>query len=625
MIDHSRTKVLLIGTSEFPEDPSIMSIPNVVANINLFKNILIDKNLVGIPESNISVSLNETKLQIERRLKDLTEQTRDKKDTLFVYYTGHGILSSEDFTLYFTTFHTCKKYLESDSININDFKKHIKRSFAGRKIVIIDSCHSGAIIGAMNNIPSSIQAGLKDFEGTYVMTSAAEDEPSLFPHEDPKAPTYFTGRLLEILGTGLETDTEYCSLRDIFNKIKTDFIKENKPSPQQSNFNNADQLYFSINKKFLPRKSDDEIEWEKACFKNTKWGYLDFKNQFPKSKYCQAAKGRIYTIEEDEIWNIALEMNKVFYYDDYVDRYPKGKFVIQARENISAINKREEELLWSEAMKENSEEKYSKYLLFFPAGQFVGEARNSILKLSEKKIEQSNLIPHYGRKNDVSVSPQYVNRIQNDNRSKQNRPKSEVLDKLKAKKEEEIFWNNAMELATIESMTEYLERYPTGNFMIAAKRKLYNIKRKNERTQRLGGAQCVENEPDNFSPECGNISIEDNSEEPRTNYNILPDNLSDANEEIPIDQYTTIEQEDEGENSQLAMESDTWEFKDYILSIAFWSSIISYGIYGGYSDIWNKGDFNSVWELFEIVFIIITGFHLGLFVVAKIGNWILSE
>src|SRR6185295_14362120 len=100
-------------------------------------------------------------------------------------------------------------YLESDGINIESFKKYIKRSLAARKIVILDCCHSGAIIGSMGEIESKIQAELNQFEGTYVITSSAEDEPSLFPVKSADEPTYFTGKLVDIVNEGLDIDNQF--------------------------------------------------------------------------------------------------------------------------------------------------------------------------------------------------------------------------------------------------------------------------------------------------------------------------------------------------------------------------------------------------------------------------------
>ena len=132
-IDHNNTLVLLIGASEFPEDSSITPIPNIQANIKQMRKCLLDPDVIGIPDDNITVSLNESKSQIERKLTDITERTSNNKYTLLIYYSGHGILSSKNYNLYLTTYQTSKKYLESDGIRVEDFKQHIKVSLSRKK------------------------------------------------------------------------------------------------------------------------------------------------------------------------------------------------------------------------------------------------------------------------------------------------------------------------------------------------------------------------------------------------------------------------------------------------------------------------------------------------------------
>ncbi len=77
-MDHNFTKVLIIGVSEFPDDTSINAIPNVLANVHLLKSSLVNPDIIGIPESNITLSLNENKGQIERKLLSLVNSTREK-------------------------------------------------------------------------------------------------------------------------------------------------------------------------------------------------------------------------------------------------------------------------------------------------------------------------------------------------------------------------------------------------------------------------------------------------------------------------------------------------------------------------------------------------------------------
>ena len=58
----------------------------------------------------------------------------------------------KDFQLYLTASNTTRKYLETDGVSLKWFAGRIKKSKAGRKVVILDACHSGKIHNTMNNL-----------------------------------------------------------------------------------------------------------------------------------------------------------------------------------------------------------------------------------------------------------------------------------------------------------------------------------------------------------------------------------------------------------------------------------------------------------------------------------------
>ncbi len=250
-INTSKTKVLLIGVSEYAEDSTISNIPNIKQNIKLFKQVLLNVDIIGVPKENILISLNESKKSIERKLINVARETYNEDFTLLVYYTGHGILSSENFKLYLTSKESSKDYLETDSINIDRFREILTYSRAASKIVILDACHSGQIHNTMNNIESTLNSEIKKFEGTYIMTSASEDNPSLFPHKNTKQPTYFTAKMIDVFTNGVENGKPYISIRDVYSEIYKCFKNQNGlPLPQQSIFKDADGILVAKNQKF---------------------------------------------------------------------------------------------------------------------------------------------------------------------------------------------------------------------------------------------------------------------------------------------------------------------------------------------------------------------------------------
>jgi tetratricopeptide (TPR) repeat protein/outer membrane protein assembly factor BamD (BamD/ComL family) len=504
-MDYSKFKVLLIGASEFPADSTIHAIPNIRKNIQLLKECLTDERFIGVPEDNIIVSFNENSDQIERKLWNIAEQTRNKEFTLLVYYSGHGILSSEDFQLYLTTSATSKKYLEIDGININKFKSHIKRSYAGRKIVILDCCHSGQAIETMGDIPGTIQASLTGFEGTYVMTSSSEDEPSTFP-SDPNLPTYFTGKLIEIVTNGLEIEDEYCSLRDIFDKIKSDFSEKSMPLPQQSNFNNAQSLYFSKNIKFSQKKTIDELQWEQALKKNTLDVLIEFIQMFPTSVHTADALQKI----EEQHWKIALERNTIFSYAEYLKNYPNGLYAEEAKKGMDVIKLatdiQQEETHWNEAIRKNDISSYENYCRFYPKGKYVEEAKRRISELKEKILQAEEIFWHKVlEENEIEEYEKYCSNYPhgiyvNDAKNKIDQINAEIeIEKQKRKEqEEEDFWNKAVRKNKIEFYEKYCSIYPNGKYTEQANEKIIELKNAPRQKTLLDQVQILWNEAKNI-------------------------------------------------------------------------------------------------------------------------------
>jgi|GEM_PF-1863420 len=337
MLDYEHTIVLLIGASIFPHDLDICSIPNVEVNLEQFKRYLIDEKYIGIPHENIIISLNENKIQIEKHLRNIAELTSKKKHSLIIYYSGHGLLSAREYKLYLSTSQTSRKYLEIEGINIDEFKKYIRYSNAGTKIIILDCCHSGAIVGMMNGKKDLIQTNLQGFEGTYIMASAPENEPAMFPSESPNKPTFFTGRLLEIIEKGLEIDSDYCSMREIFIELES-FCRENRlPIPQQYNLNRADEVLFCKNNNYGDIEHKEERDFYTAELVNTVIGYQNFMTLHPFSAYAPICRGKINELEEHKLWTLALKKNRIQLFRDYLKFYPNGKFANEATNRLDLL------------------------------------------------------------------------------------------------------------------------------------------------------------------------------------------------------------------------------------------------------------------------------------------------
>jgi len=381
-INTSKTIVLLIGVSKISDDKSITPIPNVEKNLELFRKYLQDNTIIGIPSANIIDSLNESKLSIERKILTAAREAQNSQYTLIVYYAGHGILNADDYKLYLTTKNSTKEFLESDSISINIFSQMLKKSKAGRKIIILDACHSGQIHNAMSDAHSHIVVELSRFEGTYVMTSANEYEPAYYPEHDKNAPTYFTGELFNILENGIINNKPVLSIGEIFDEIKKKLVSQ---TPQQSSFQNADEIIFAKNKSF-DESQREKHDWEMILKQNTLQGFVDFMETYPESKFTLNAKSKISILEEIEKWNVIAEENTILGYYNFIQNNPDSDFVSEAYKRIKEL---EESTLWNEVKMKNTIGAYLEYKNSYPYGTHIKEVQETLGELikHEKEIK----------------------------------------------------------------------------------------------------------------------------------------------------------------------------------------------------------------------------------------------
>ena len=402
--------VLLIGVSKYSEESKLKNIPNVERNIKDLSAMFLNRQFVGIAENNLDTVVNGDAKSIKAALTDAVEKTKDAEYTLFVYYSGHGILSSKDGKLYLAASDTTEQYLDSDSVSISYLKSKLDESRAGRKVLVVDACHSGQIHNAMSSLASQINASIKDFEGVHFVSSASEYRAALFPKKDTDKPTYFTGALLDKIKSGIDNGNKYLSLGEIVDAVSDDFKNSDKnlPLPEQSSYKNAANMPFVKNMCYrldcLPdaqillsddkkmsitanKKGQDNVynsEWQKVLADNTIWGYYSYIEKYPGSSKRKDAEAKIAELEENAKWEETTKLGTILAYKNYIEAYPAGKYVKLARGKVCELRKIEEEKsMWTEAEKNGDIEKYKAYLTAYPRGIYAVQAQCEIDLLTQ--------------------------------------------------------------------------------------------------------------------------------------------------------------------------------------------------------------------------------------------------
>lgn len=245
------TKAILVGASEFT-DPNLPPLPTVKNNITKLKEILRNKDIVGIPENEIYEILDEKhSSEIGKKIKLIA---RDCFDTLLFYYAGHGKLGDTG-ELHLTVKKTDTEALELTALPIKFLKKIIQDCPAAKKIVIIDSCFSGNAIDFMGTEIDVIN--LTMIEGTYLITSVPPNNLAKATDKSGNF-TAFTGSLINCLERGLNNNEEFITINSLFGAIKTATSAFN--TPQRAINQNIDDFRFAFNQNYIIQEEFIEID-----------------------------------------------------------------------------------------------------------------------------------------------------------------------------------------------------------------------------------------------------------------------------------------------------------------------------------------------------------------------------
>jgi len=265
LIEDEYTHAILIGCSDY--HGNFPAIPPVKANIEEMYKILSDKNFLGLPEKNIVTCYNQTSVEIQLALSNISHEPNIK--TLIIYYAGHGHYTDTN-QLYLTATNTQKSHGNIiGGIDFNFIRKDIlMRSPARQKILFIDACHSGIAVHPAHNPLYEIEGKGKHANpessenegpiGFYTMTSSASDKLSYFNNENDDDPTYFTASIAQALKNGVDNDNEYLSLDDVFEySQKTLTLDYKLPSPHNKNVlvDYKTGMYFSPSNFFIAKNA----------------------------------------------------------------------------------------------------------------------------------------------------------------------------------------------------------------------------------------------------------------------------------------------------------------------------------------------------------------------------------
>ncbi|MFH8346097.1 esterase-like activity of phytase family protein [Streptomyces sp. NPDC018045] len=207
---------MIIGVDRYANLPPL---PGVRNNLKALKAALTDRTIGGMPKKNCRIVPNPR--TVTAALKPVEEAVRAARDTLIVYYAGHGFLDSRQEGLYLTLPGTEPGKVHS-GIPYTWLRSALgTRTPPKRRIIILDCCYSGSVIkgmsagsmaGSMTTVAATQQAssrlgealfeGMDSLEGvSYLLTSTPWNVEALAPEGEEH--TAFTGEFLRVLREGI--------------------------------------------------------------------------------------------------------------------------------------------------------------------------------------------------------------------------------------------------------------------------------------------------------------------------------------------------------------------------------------------------------------------------------------
>ncbi|MDG4861124.1 caspase family protein [Streptomyces sp. T-3] len=236
--DPGASRAVLIGTStyDFLED-----LPSVSNNLSSLAALFTGPTSWSLGREDCVVLSNPP--SAVTAMDSLREASATARDTLLVYYAGHGLVTPGG-ELYLGLPQS-KQHRVDTGIPYSWLRDALLEGRAERTVVILDCCYGGLALGAMG--PSEL-AAQADVEGTYLLAAASENRQALAPPGEPH--TAFTGELLAILTTGIAGGPERLDLDSVFRELRKSLSAKGRPVPQGRERNSNGRLALGWNPSF---------------------------------------------------------------------------------------------------------------------------------------------------------------------------------------------------------------------------------------------------------------------------------------------------------------------------------------------------------------------------------------
>lgn len=239
--DPHRSRVVLVGASRFTH---LAELPAVITNIAVLQELLTSEEVWKLPTGHCTVVRDP---QGPRAVSQAVKQAaREATDTLLFYYSGHGLIDPGTGELYLALHDSQVQEVYDSAVPYEWIRRPFQTSRAARRVVVLDCCYSGRMLGAMSE-----GLGLAEIDGTYLLAAAAENALALAPPGERH--TAFTGEFVDLLRRGVPEAGESLTLNEIYERMRSSLRAAERPEPQCRDRNSLGMTPFVPNPACEPR------------------------------------------------------------------------------------------------------------------------------------------------------------------------------------------------------------------------------------------------------------------------------------------------------------------------------------------------------------------------------------
>ncbi len=138
---------LLIGVSEYKS--GLTPLPSAIKDVEAMRRVLQNPEIGAFASTDVRVLKNPDRQTMEEAI-EMLFSGRQKDDLILLFFSGHGIRDNDTRRFYLATCNTRESSLRSTAVASSFVHDCMNESRSKRKVVILDSCFSGAFVEGLS-------------------------------------------------------------------------------------------------------------------------------------------------------------------------------------------------------------------------------------------------------------------------------------------------------------------------------------------------------------------------------------------------------------------------------------------------------------------------------------------